>query len=223
MLVVVGACTLAAQALPEPRPRQPHTAAAVIELTAGVALIVFGVRAWLGREQAAEDVPAWTKSIDVLNGGRALGLGLLLNLRPKNVLLAAVVGVQLRVETLDLGATIVAVVLYVVIATSSLTIPIVLDRSSIPTGCNLGWKPWRRRLTAEAPVIGAVVLILIGASRRRCGAAEPCEAGFTRASADGEALTGCVNLSWPQRDRASSCHGHSTDRVSSSATSPALT
>jgi threonine/homoserine/homoserine lactone efflux protein len=143
MLVVVGVCTLAAQALPEPRPRQPQTAAAVIGLTAGVALIVLGVRAWLRREQAAEDVPAWTKSIDMLNSVRALGLGLLLDIRPKNVLLAAAVGVQLHVETLDLGATIAAVVLYVVIATSSLTIPIVLT-SSIPTGCNLVWKPWRR-------------------------------------------------------------------------------
>ena len=162
MLVVVGVCTLAAQALPEPRPRQPQTAAAVIELTAGVALIVLGVRAWLGREQAAEDVPAWTKSIDVLNSGRALGLGLLLNLRPKNVLLAAVVGVQLHVETLDLGATIAAVVVYVVIATSSLTIPIVLTLID-PDRMQPRLEVVAARLTAEAAVIGAVVLILIGA------------------------------------------------------------
>ena len=161
MLVVVGVCTLAAQALPEPRPRQPPTAAAVIELIAGVALIVLGVRTWLGREQADDDVPAWTKSIDELTSGRALGLGLLLALRPKNVLLAAVVGVQLHVETLDLGATIAAAVLYVVIATSSLTIPIVLTLI-YPNRMQPRLEAVAARLTSEAPVISAVVLILIG-------------------------------------------------------------
>ena len=107
-------------------------------------------------------MPAWTKSIDEPTRGRALGLGLLLALRPKNVLLAAVVGVQLHVEALDLGATIAAAVLYVAIATSTLTIPIMLTLID-PDHMQPRLEAVAARLTAEAPVISAVVLILIGA------------------------------------------------------------
>jgi threonine/homoserine/homoserine lactone efflux protein len=163
MIVVVAVATLAAQALPEPRPRQPPTAAGVIEIMVGGALIGLGIRTWRRRDRSGKSdrPPTWGAAVDSLGPARALGLGLILDLRPKNLLLATVVGLQLHVASLNPGDTIMVAGLYVLIATSTVTVPIVMTILA-PRRMEPRLAAAAKMLAADGPIIGAAVLIMIG-------------------------------------------------------------
>lgn len=163
LIVVVGVTTLLSQALPEARLRQQNMAAAVIEVLAGLALVVLGIRVWRGRNRPRppETLPVWARAIDSLTGFRAFGLGLLLDFRPKSLILAAVVGVQLHVADLHLVPSVVVALGYVVVATSTVTIPIVATLVA-PKRMEPRLHSASELMTAEAPVISAVVMLMVG-------------------------------------------------------------
>ena len=164
MIIVIGVVALAAQALPEARGRQTNTAAAVLQILVGIALVVLGLRVWHGRNRARppESLPAWARVIDSLGAARAFGLGLLLDFRPKSLLLATVVGVQLHVSALPLVPSLVVALCYVVVATSTVTVPIVLTLIA-PARMEPRLRSAAALMQTEAPVISAVVLIMVGA------------------------------------------------------------
>jgi hypothetical protein len=163
MIVVVGFTTFLSQVLPHTRLHQPNTAAAVVEVLAGLALVVLGIRVWRGRHRPRppETLPVWARAIDSLTGFRALGLGLLLDFRPKSLILAAVVGVQLHVADLQLVPSVSLALGYVVVATSTVTIPIVATLVA-PKRMEPRLRSASELMTAEAPVISAVVMVMVG-------------------------------------------------------------
>ncbi|HET9647177.1 MAG TPA: GAP family protein, partial [Microlunatus sp.] len=97
----VGLALLLAQALPEGRPRQPQPVTGIVEILIGSGLIVLGIHGWRKRHRSSGPAPTprWATAIDALSPGRAFVLGFLIDLRPKSLLLAAVVGLQLHGDT----------------------------------------------------------------------------------------------------------------------------
>lgn len=162
-LVVVGAVALA-QFLPDPRPRQGKVAIGVLELVLGAALVALGVRAWLHRRRSSGGLPlpAWAATaIDTVRGVRAFGLGVIIEFRPKSVLLAGVVGLHVHAASRDPGPVAVIVV-YVAIATSSITLPVLLAAIS-PERMEPRLAAASRTLASEGPLISAIVLLMVGA------------------------------------------------------------
>jgi threonine/homoserine/homoserine lactone efflux protein len=162
-LLVVGLVTLAAQLLPPSRPRQTQWYVAVLEIVLGVVLLVLGARTWWRRGRSARRplLPARVTSIlDSVGAGQAFGLGLLIELRPKSLLLACVVALQVSAAPRDVEALAVLAI-YTAIATCTLTVPALWAMLASERA-----EPKLRRMTAvlesDGMLISAVVLVMVG-------------------------------------------------------------
>lgn len=162
--LVVAVASLAAQVLPDPRPRQARTVLAVIEIVLGGALLALGVRGWRRRHRDHHELqlPGWAMSaLDTVTGLRAFALGVLIELRPKSALLACVVGLQVTAAGRDPGPLGV-IVIYVVIATSTVTLPVLLTALS-PRTMEPRLRSASETISRDGPLISSVVLLMVGA------------------------------------------------------------
>ena len=127
-IVVTATTALAVATLPIRRPRMIEPWVAGIEIVGGLALLVVAVISWRRRHAvpATSKGSRWAPIVNALTPIKAFGLGVLLSLRAKNLLLATIVSVQVRDAKLDTPTTVILVVIYVLIATCTLTVPILL-------------------------------------------------------------------------------------------------
>jgi threonine/homoserine/homoserine lactone efflux protein len=105
----------------------PSSAASWIKLVLGLLLLAVGVRQWRGRPKGDEpaSLPKWMAAIDNVTPVKALGLGFLLSaVNPKNLLMCIAAGVTIAGGGLDTGQEVIAVVLFVVFAASTVLVPV---------------------------------------------------------------------------------------------------
>ncbi|KQW05346.1 hypothetical protein ASC66_09995 [Leifsonia sp. Root4] len=125
--VVVSVCTIAAQLLPTPAgPRKQDDAVGVAEIVAGLALAVVAVLSWRrARREPEAETPKWLNKVGTLHPGAVFGLGLLLNVRPKAILLAVAAGLALHAESLAFDESVITIAIYTAIAASTVVVPII--------------------------------------------------------------------------------------------------
>ena len=87
----------------------------MIQLLLGAGLLFLALRQWRSRpapgEQAA--LPKWMSAIDTMTAGKGFGLGFLLAaVNPKNLLMGAAAGLAIGGAGLDVGADIVAILVF---------------------------------------------------------------------------------------------------------------
>jgi threonine/homoserine/homoserine lactone efflux protein len=119
--------TLVALTLPKQDAGGSSSVFGVVKLILGGLLLLLAVLQWRGRPAEGEKValPKWMSTIDSMTASKALGLGLLLAaVNPKNLLLAASAGVIIGGARLSVGQATVAVIIYVVLATCTVLIPV---------------------------------------------------------------------------------------------------
>jgi len=127
----------------------------------GIALVVLGVLEWLNR-RAKDEPPAWMQSIEAATPRRALRLGFLLSAaNPKILLLAAAAGLAIGAETASPVAVVGSVVLFTVVAASTVAVPVLLysilgDRILPPLGTAKNW------MQENNAAVMAVFLAVIG-------------------------------------------------------------
>lgn len=162
VLVVTGAILLTSAAMPTRRPRVTDEWAGVIEIVLGCALLVVAVITWHRRNHVATATNGsrWKSVAEKLTPIKAFGLGVLLDLRPKSLLLAAVVGVQLRQEWHDPVSAVVLGLIYVVVATSTITVPILLTVLA-PSRMEPRLTSASHAMAARGRAISAIVLALV--------------------------------------------------------------
>ena len=163
--VIVLVASAAAQLLPEARPRQAKETAAVLQLALGSALMLFGIRVWRRRHGSAGalQLPRWASSaLDTVGAFRAFGLGVVIEFRPKSALLACVVSLQVHAADRDGPGTVILVVTYVLVATSTVTVPVLLTLIS-PERMEPHLARAADTLADDGQVISAIVLLMVGA------------------------------------------------------------
>ncbi len=161
-LLLVIASTLTASLLPHPRLRQPNTAVGVLAVLIGLALVALGVLALFRRgDGAGGGEPKWAQTVGTFGAGRSLGLGLVLNLRPKSLLLGAAAGLVLKSANDRVEDTVVLVLVYTAVATSTVAVPVVATLLS-PRRMEPRLVRARGRLDAHGPVVAATMMVLIG-------------------------------------------------------------
>jgi hypothetical protein len=117
---------LFASALPAPPRRGPDPVTAVLMMMVGAALIVLGVIN-LRRSSRSEGtgVPRWLAKVDSFGALVTFAVAVLLDFRPKGLLLGIAAGLALHAASLRAGEAAVLVAIYTVIATSTVVVPIV--------------------------------------------------------------------------------------------------
>lgn len=106
---------------------------AVPELVLGLIFIGLAAHIWRGRGRgAAEDQPPrWLTALDRLTPARSAGLGLFLaGANPKNLGLALAAAIALTESEAGSATTVVAAVLFVVIGTVGVAVPLVLTTAA---------------------------------------------------------------------------------------------
>lgn len=163
LLLVVAVCTLFAQLIPTPKfGLRPNTAIGLWESAIGLALIALSIVSWVrSRHSTRTELPAWLRSIDKIGPWEAVGLALLLNLRPKSLLLAVAAGLAIRGEDLDLSATAIAVGVYTVIGASTVAVPIIVTLAA-PERMEPRLVVWQDWLVRNSAVVTSLIVMLIG-------------------------------------------------------------
>jgi threonine/homoserine/homoserine lactone efflux protein len=140
---------------------KPPGWASWLRVVVGAALIVFGIYRWLNRKKSAH-MPKWMQSLSKLTPARAgaAGFGLTI-VNPKVLFICAAAGLAIGTAGLEGTRHWLAVIWYVVVAGSTVGLPILAyavsgDRLDAPLA---RLKNWMERQHA---VLVAAILIVIG-------------------------------------------------------------
>ncbi|WP_170285607.1 GAP family protein [Microbacterium rhizomatis] len=127
LVIVLAVCALLAHTVPTASSdRQPDLAVGIAEIVVGIALVGLAFFSWRrSRHQTAPQTPGWLSSAGKLGPWSSLGLGLVLNIRPKGILLAVAAGLTLRADADTTSVVVVSIVIYTVIAASTVAVPII--------------------------------------------------------------------------------------------------
>jgi Sap, sulfolipid-1-addressing protein len=122
---VIILSALFASTLPKPPRLGPDTQTAILLMIVGGALIVLGVinfRRGSGPDRAG--LPRWLSRVDSFGALAALAIAVVLNFRPKGLLLGIAGGLALHAASVTAGEAAVLIAIYTVIASSTVVVPI---------------------------------------------------------------------------------------------------
>jgi Sap, sulfolipid-1-addressing protein len=122
VVAVIILSALGASALPQPPRRGADTTTAVLEIIIGAALIVLGVVNLRRGERTG--LPGWLSTVDSFGALASFGVAVLLDFRPKGLLLGIAAGLTLHAASVRPSQVGVLIVIYTLIATSTVVVPI---------------------------------------------------------------------------------------------------
>ena len=128
ILVAVVLFALLSSLIPSGDTGEPEPVRGVIKLVLGAGLLLLAVRQWRARPKPGETAPTpkWMGAVDSMTPVRGVGLGFLLSaVNPKNLLMAVGAGVAIGGASLDGGEATVVVVVFVLLASSTVAIPVI--------------------------------------------------------------------------------------------------
>ena len=125
VVAVIILSALGASALPAPPRRGPDIVTAVLHIMIGIALVVLGVIS-LRRSSRSErtGLPGWLSAVDSFGVLAAFGVAVLLDFRPKGLLLGIAAGLTLHNASVRASEAAVLIAIYTLIATSTVVVPI---------------------------------------------------------------------------------------------------
>ncbi|WP_440711497.1 GAP family protein [Herbiconiux sp. YIM B11900] len=179
--------TAIASLLPPVSTDQKSPLFATIELVLGAALLVMASIRWRSarrrrhREAAAlppagtseaddlaalaadrtEGPPAWMTKVTSLGPIPSLGVGFVLMLRPKNLLLTITAGVAIAAGNVPLGSTVVAIAIFVVLGISTLAAPIIVAVAD-PARMRRPLEETRVWIEGNSATVTTLVLLVLG-------------------------------------------------------------
>jgi threonine/homoserine/homoserine lactone efflux protein len=164
IVVAIVVFTLLSSVLPAQDESGSSPVRGVIKIILGALLLFLALRQWRGRPAQGEQatMPKWMSAIDSMTAGKALGLGFLLSaVNPKNLLMAISAGLIIGGTGLAVGQTVVVIVIFVLLAASTVLIPVVAyliasERLAGPLDRLRAW------LVHNNATIMAVLLLVIG-------------------------------------------------------------
>jgi hypothetical protein len=125
MALVLAVLTLAVALVPASAPPRSDTAVGVIRIGLGSALFIYSVTKWHKRARTAPTTPRWMDALGKLGTLGALGFGMALALRPKNVVLSLASAVIIGDASLPVPDAVIVIVIFTVIGISTVAAPII--------------------------------------------------------------------------------------------------
>ena len=142
----------------------PSTLTSVVLLLLGAVACLLAVRSWRSRPRPGQtpELPKWMSAMDSMTPVKAAGLGALLSgLNPKNLTLSLAAGLTIGAGGLNSEETVIAIVVFVAIASSSVAIP-VLAYIAAENRVRQPLDDLRVWLTDNNATVMAVLLLVIG-------------------------------------------------------------
>jgi len=105
--------------------RRNDTASALVRIALGTALFAYSVLKWRHRTKHPQSTPRWMDALARINTIGALGFGLALALRPKNIILSIAAAVIIGDARLSVDDAFVVVGTFTLIGVSTVAAPII--------------------------------------------------------------------------------------------------
>jgi hypothetical protein len=162
LALITVAFVAGARALPAPRsaPSFEGPFVAGTEVTVGVALVAVGLVAWLRRNRSRSE-PAWRRRLGEASVPAVFLTSLVVDLQPKGLVLGLASGVVVRAGSMPFVEAVLAVVLYLAVAASSVLLPLVATYVS-PARTKRWLRAAQAWLNDYGSVLTAVVVALVG-------------------------------------------------------------
>ncbi|WP_345763755.1 GAP family protein [Diaminobutyricibacter sp. McL0608] len=128
IIVALVVFILLSSIIPASDPTAAKPIAGWIKIILGALLLLLAAQQWRKRPRPGQEavLPGWMKAIDSMNAGKGFGLGFLLSaVNPKNLLMAVAAGLAIGSAALTIGQTVIASAIFVVIAASTVLVPVV--------------------------------------------------------------------------------------------------
>jgi hypothetical protein len=128
LTLVVSGAAFCAEALPITSLRTQKSAFGIAEIVIGGALMVLGIVSGIRavRRPSSAQVPKWLSAVRSFGPRPSFGLAVLLNFRPKGLLLGVAAGLAIGgAAGMSTGDAVTAVAFYVVISASTVAVPII--------------------------------------------------------------------------------------------------
>jgi Sap, sulfolipid-1-addressing protein len=165
LLLVSGILTLVLQSIPSASRRRAQPTVGITEIVIGCLLIGYGLFLLVrsrGREvNTRTELPKWLRAVGTMKPVPSAGLALLLNVRPKSLLLSATAALILGTSGLPVPETVVVLLIFVVVGGSTVSVPIVLTLVN-PDMMRRPLQSTERWLLRNSRTVTLVVALIIG-------------------------------------------------------------
>lgn len=159
---VITLSAAGAAALSQPLRRGRDTWIAILEIVIGATLMVLAAIYLRRRSQASSTgLPRWLSAVDSFHPLAAFAVGVLLSFRPKGLLLGIAGGLALNVASLRANEAILLIIIYTVIATSTVVVPIVASFAA-PRRMEPRLVSARDWLSSNGRILTSVMMFMIG-------------------------------------------------------------
>ncbi len=166
ILLVTGALALGLRSVPANGSRTATVGFAIAELAVGAALVVYACILFARRRRVKpiDELPGWLRAVGRIRPLPAFGLGVLLAIRPKSLLLSATAGLIIGPAELGVTGFVLILVGYAVLGGSTVALPAILtlarpEKMRGPLGAAEHWSARNSRTvtTLVSLVIGTAV------------------------------------------------------------------
>lgn len=164
LALITVAFVAGARALPVPRsaPTLEGPLVAGAEIVAGVALVVVAGLTWLRASRSrGRAEPAWQRRLGEASVPAVFLTSLVVDLQPKGLVLGLASGVVVRAGSMAFAEAVIAVLIYLALAASSVVIPVVATYAA-PRRTERWLQAAQDWLAAHGSVVTAIVLALVG-------------------------------------------------------------
>lgn len=165
VLVVVVVLTALSGLLPDAPGAEPGFPAGAIKLVLGALLLWLAAAQWRKRSRGKEtELPSWMQKVGGMGFGGTSRLGLLLSIaNPKNLIFSLSVAVDVGTSGLDTTGAAVALVVFVLLAASTVLLPVVAYAFAAQRlrPALTGLRAW---LSRENHTIMCVLFLVLGVS-----------------------------------------------------------
>jgi hypothetical protein len=141
----------------------PSTLAGVLKLLLGLSLLFLAIHQWRSRpgEGKEPEMPRWMKAIAQFTTRKAIGLGVLTGVKPKNLILTLAAALSIAQAPVSGAASWIVMAIFIILASLTIAIPVLYYLIAGESAASMltSWKVW---LVANNATVMFILLLVFG-------------------------------------------------------------
>lgn len=134
-----------------------------VEIVIGIGLVAYGAInfARTRKRPVSDELPRWLRAMETVRTVPALGLAIVLNLRPKALLISSAAAIVIGSSGLVGSAVVIEILIFVAIGSSTVIVPIIVSLAR-PNAMRRPLQSARRWITTNSGTVTLVAALLTG-------------------------------------------------------------